>query len=108
MRPLHVTTRDKIDPGFTSVPVVLGIVQHGTKAREVRKQCRTQSVPLFQNIFPKGGRTSLNFQYFVLFKNPRDQNQIKILAPQVCGKGNTATFLKTLILQLKGPMAIWW
>ena len=39
-----------------------------------------------QNIFPKGGETrtiSLNTQYQVLFKNPRDSLQVSILARQL-------------------------
>ena len=53
-------------------------------------------VILMQNIFHKGmySRTmSINTQYLVLFKNPRDQNQIEILARQIFGR-ESSEFLR--------------
>ena len=48
--------------------------------------CNTSVVYLVQNLFPKGkeNRTiSLNAQYMVLFKNPRDATQVVHLAKQM-------------------------
>ena len=53
-------------------------------------------VILMQNLFHKGmySRTmSINTQYLVLFKNPRDQNQIEILARQIFGR-ESSEFLR--------------
>ena len=44
-------------------------------------------VLMLQNIFPKGSQSrsiSINAQYQVLFRNPRDSLQISILARQLC------------------------
>ena len=44
-------------------------------------------VLMLQNIFPKGTQSrtvSINAQYQVLFRNPRDSLQISILARQLC------------------------
>ena len=44
-------------------------------------------VLMLQNIFPKGTQSrtiSINTQYQVLFRNPRDSLQISILASQLC------------------------
>ena len=44
-------------------------------------------VLMLQNIFPKGSQSraiSINAQYQVLFRNPRDSLQISILARQFC------------------------
>ena len=46
---------------------------------------------LMQNIFHKGSHTrtmSINTQYMVLFKNPRDEQQIQTLARQVFGRNS--------------------
>ena len=55
------------------------------------------SVPLMlQNIFPKGSQSrtiSINAQYQVLFRNPRDSLQILILARQLCPL-NSKSFLE--------------
>ena len=48
--------------------------------------CNTSVIYLVQNVFPKGkeSRTiSLNAQYMVLFKNPRDNTQVVNLAKQM-------------------------
>ena len=48
--------------------------------------CNTSVIYLVQNLFPKNkeSRTiSLNSQYIVVFKNPRDVSQITILAKQM-------------------------
>ncbi|MEG7522067.1 MAG: hypothetical protein M3H12_03085, partial [Chromatiales bacterium] len=48
--------------------------------------CNTSVVQLLQNLFPKGkeSRTiSLNSQYIVLFKNPREAGQVTHLARQM-------------------------
>ena len=60
---------------------------------------------LMQNIFNKGkeSRTiSLNSQYLVLFKNPRDQLQISILARQMY-PGKTKTFLDAYNRAIEKP-----
>ena len=49
-----------------------------------------------QNIFPKGSQSrtiSINAQYQVLFRNPRDNLQISILARQLCPL-NSKSFLE--------------
>jgi hypothetical protein len=46
-----------------------------------------------QNLFPKGkdARTrSLNTQYYVIFKNPRDKSQIEVLARQISPRNSKA------------------
>ena len=48
--------------------------------------CNTSVVYLLQNLFPKGKETrtiSLNAQYMVLFKSPRDAGQVGQLAKQM-------------------------
>ncbi|KAK2150049.1 hypothetical protein NP493_2870g00000 [Ridgeia piscesae] len=48
--------------------------------------CNTSVIYLVQNLFPKGkeSRTiSINAQYMVLFKNPRDNTQVVNLAKQM-------------------------
>ena len=49
-------------------------------------------VLMLQNIFPKGSQSrtiSINAQYQVLFRNPRDSLQISILAGQLCPLNST-------------------
>ena len=51
---------------------------------------------MLQNIFPKGSQSrtiSINAQYQVLFRNPRDSLQISILARQLCPL-NSKSFLE--------------
>ena len=46
---------------------------------------------MLQNIFPNGSQSitiSINAQYQVLFRNPRDSLQISILARQLCPLNN--------------------
>ena len=53
-------------------------------------------VLMLQNIFPKGSQSrtiSINAQYQVLFRNPRDSLQITILARQLCPL-NSKSFLE--------------
>ena len=53
-------------------------------------------VLMLQNIFPKGSQSrtiSINAQYQILFRNPRDSFQIPILARQLCPL-NSKDFLK--------------
>ena len=53
-------------------------------------------VLMLQNIFPKGSQSrtiSINAQYQVLFRNPRDSLQISILAGQLCPL-NSKNFLE--------------
>ena len=53
-------------------------------------------VLMLQNIFPKGSQSrtiSINAQYQVLFRNPRDSLQISILARQLCSL-NSKSFLE--------------
>ena len=53
-------------------------------------------VLMLQNIFPKGSQSrtiSINAQYQVLFRNPRDSLEISILARQLCPL-NSKDFLK--------------
>ena len=53
-------------------------------------------VLMLQNIFPNGTQSrtiSINTQYQVLFRNPRDSLQISISARQLC-PGNSKDFLK--------------
>ena len=53
-------------------------------------------VLMLQNIFPKGSQSrtiSINVQYQVLFRNPRDSLQISILARQLCPL-NSKSFLE--------------
>ena len=53
-------------------------------------------VLMLQNIFPKGSQSrtiSINAQYQVLFRNPRDSLQISILARQLCPL-NSKNFLE--------------
>ena len=53
-------------------------------------------VLMLQNIFPKGSQSrtiSINAQYQVLFRNPRDRLQISILARQLC-PCNSKSFLE--------------
>ena len=53
-------------------------------------------VLMLQNIFPKGSQSrtiSINAQYQVLFRNPRDSLQISILARQLCPL-NSKSFLE--------------
>ena len=53
-------------------------------------------VLMLQNIFPKGTQSrtiSINTQYQVLFRNPRDSLQISILARQLCPR-NSKDFLE--------------
>ena len=53
-------------------------------------------VLMLQHIFPKGSQSrtiSINAQYQVLFRNPRDSLQISILARQVCPL-NSKNFLE--------------
>lgn len=58
---------------------------------------RNQSVILIsQNVFHRGAHTrdiSLNTKYMVVFKNPRDQTQIRYLAKQIC-PDNTRELLR--------------
>ena len=52
-------------------------------------------VLMLQNIFPKGSQSStisINAQYQVLFRNPRDSLQISVLARQLCPL-NSKSFL---------------
>ena len=51
---------------------------------------------MLQNIFPKGSQSrtiSINAQYQVLFRNPRDSLQISILTRQLCPL-NSKSFLE--------------
>ena len=53
-------------------------------------------VLMLQNIFPEGSQSrtiSINAQYQVLFRNPRDSLQISILARQLCPL-NSNSFLE--------------
>ena len=53
-------------------------------------------VLMLQNIFPRGSQSrniSINAQYQVLFRNPRDSLQISILARQLCPL-NSKSFLE--------------
>ena len=53
-------------------------------------------VLMLQNIFPKGSQSrtiSINAQYHVLFRYPRDSLQISILARQLCPL-NSKSFLE--------------
>ena len=62
-------------------------------------------VLLLQNIFPKGTQSrtiSINAQYQVLFRNPRDSLQISILARQLCPR-NSKDFLKIYRRAMQGP-----
>ena len=46
---------------------------------------------IVQNLFDKGSqhrKVSLNTQYFVIFKNPRDSGQIRSIASQMYGKNS--------------------
>jgi len=46
---------------------------------------------IVQNLFDKGSqhrKVSLNTQYFVIFKNPRDSGQIRAMASQMYGKNS--------------------
>ena len=46
---------------------------------------------IVQNLFDKGSqhrKVSLNTQYFVIFKNPRDSGQIRAMASQMYAKNN--------------------
>ena len=48
--------------------------------------CNTSVIYLVQNLFPKGKESrsiSINAQYMVLFKNPRDNTQVVNLAKQM-------------------------
>ena len=53
-------------------------------------------VLMLQNIFPKGSQSrtiSINAQFQILFRNPRDSLQISILARQLCPL-NSKSFLE--------------
>ena len=53
-------------------------------------------VLMLQNIFPKGSQSrtfSINAQYQILFRNPRDSLQISVSARQLC-RLNSKSFLK--------------
>ena len=61
-----------------------------------RSHLRCSLVLMLQNIFPKGSQSrtiSINAQYQVLFRNPRDSLQISILARQLCPL-NSKSFLE--------------
>jgi hypothetical protein len=64
-------------------------------------------ITLTQNMFPrqKEARTvSINSQYLVLFKNPRDKSQIKTLATQITdGKGERRHFIDSYVAATKKP-----
>ena len=62
-------------------------------------------VLMFQNIFPKGTQSrtiSINAQYQVLFRNPRDSLQISILARQLCPL-NSKDFLEIYKRAMQRP-----
>ena len=61
-----------------------------------RSHLECSLVLMLQNIFPTGSQSrtiSINAQYQVLFRNPRDSLQISILARQLCPL-NSKSFLE--------------
>ena len=60
-----------------------------------RSHLNCNVILLWQNVFPQGTEMrnlSINTQYFVIFKNPRDKSQIRFFSQQVA-PGKTKVFL---------------
>ena len=73
-----------------------------------RSQLGCSLVLMLQNIFPKGSQSrtiSINAQYQVLFRNPRDSLQISILARQLCPL-NSKDFLERSIKELRKDLMV--
>ena len=81
---------DDVMNEVSSNAITLKLFTHG------RSHLGCSLVLLLQNIFPKGSQSrtiSINAQFQVLFRNPRDSLQISILARQLCPL-NSKDFLK--------------
>jgi len=85
----------KLDPKFRNVVVIDDLISDAKSSKIVADLFSKYShhsnatvILLSQNLFSQGSsmRTiSLNTQYFVLFKNPRDAQQIQYLGRQIYG-----------------------
>ena len=71
---------------FSIRPRACVLFQAKLQTGDEASTCNTSVIYLVQNLFPKGkeSRTiSINAQYMVLFKNPRDNTQVVNLAKQM-------------------------
>lgn len=111
----------KLNPKFKNVVVLDDLISDAKSSKVVADMFTKYShhanatvILLSQNLFSQGSsmRTiSLNTQYFVLFKNPRDKQQIQYLGRQIYGSNyrflesvyehSTKTPFSYLVIDLK-------
>jgi len=89
------TKEFKLNPKFKNVVVIDDLISDAKSSKIVSDlftkyshHCRATIILVSQNLFIQGSAmrsVSLNTQYFVLFKNPRDCQQIQYLGRQIYG-----------------------
>jgi len=101
--PPNIKRNDYFDTRYPTLFVIDDLMKDATQSTDVCELFTEGShhrnlsvICLLQNLYYKGkeSRTmSLNAQYMVLFKNPRDQQQVSVLARQMY-PGNTRYFME--------------